>query len=94
MKTEWEYHVEILVKGSAEEIDDHQKWVEEIAALAERAVVVKKGASNDGAMRIARLSTHFLADGPVDAMLMGLGLLSPRKELSLEITDVNVHLHR
>lgn len=93
MKTEWEYHVEILVKGSAEEIDDHQKWVEEIAALAERHVVVKKGASNDGAV-IARLSTHFLADGPVDAMLMGLGLLSPRKELSLEITDVNVHLHR
>jgi len=83
-----EYHVELVMNGMESELDEHQKWVEETAALAGRHVVVKKAVSNEG-FAIARFSSHFEADRPMDAQLMGIGLMGPRSA-SIEVITMVV----
>lgn len=89
------YHVEIYLTGAKSDLDEHQKWVEETAALAEKEVTVKFALTHadeltDEFSTVARFSTHFDAEKPMDAMLMGMGLMGPREDSPLDIQQCAV----
>lgn len=60
-------------KASDSDLDEHLIWVQEIAHLADRALVVENDRSNE-----MKISALFLAPRLVDAIFMAHGMLHPR----------------
>jgi hypothetical protein len=83
----WEFHATISLEGPVQEMDEHQKQVEEIAALAGKGLIVEEGPSNNGAV-IRHYKVHFEGCRVIDIVLMATGLVGPPRGSGIEIVEL------